>query len=162
MSVQSAPLTALADAAELTLAERRLLAGLMREPDGVAAACVGHGVTVDDLYHHAHRLVWGACWELIGAGCGCDAAAVYALLRATGDLADLPPPAGLWLAELLDEDPTGAWCHYACTLVRRAGLRRGVIRAAAEVMRSAYAGDRDPGNYERQWAALGAGERGTL
>lgn len=136
-------------------AERRLLAGLLREPERVGLACLERGVCGSDLYHHAHRLVWEACWQLIGAGLESGAAAVYVALRAAGHLADLPRPAGLWLAELLDADPTGMWHADAIRRVLRASVRRRVIRRASEVLRDARDGVSPTADYERQLAAMG-------
>lgn len=135
-------------------AERRLLAGLMREPDAVGLACIDARVAESDFYRHSHRLVWRACWALIGAGLESGAAAVFVALRASGHLPDLSRRPGLWLAELLDEDPTGAWCHDAIARIKRAAVRRRVIHAALECVRDAYDGVRDTADYERQLVGM--------
>ena len=133
-----------------TEAERRLLAGLLREPALVGAECVRTGVSGDDLYHHAHRLVWYAAWETVAAGYTASAAGVYLVLAAASDLDELGPQPALWLADLLDADPTGAWCYDACERVKRAAIRRGVMHRAMTMLRDARDGVLATGEYERQ------------
>jgi replicative DNA helicase len=131
--------------------ERVLLAGLFREPDLVTRACIRHGVAEGDLFFHPHRVVWRAVWDLVRAGVVPTLAGVYQLLLCTNDARELCPvnPA-LWLATLFDEDPTGAWCDWACVVVLRESRRRELIRAAQEAMRDAYDGVLATEEYERQ------------
>lgn len=113
-------------------AERVLLAGLMRERELVLRACEYSGVVVGDLYFHAHQLVWGAIWE--GAN---GAAEVYRGLWLDGVLLELGLRPALWLADVLDEDPTGAWCYTACRTIKDTSRRRDVIHKAREAIRDA-------------------------
>ena len=115
-------------------AERRLLAGLFRAPAASADAVFDHGVTEDDLFFHPHRLVWRAWWELVGCGADPTLANAYLALRAAGTLPDLGPNPALWLADLYDADPTGAWCRWACAAVRRAAARRRLAHRATELL----------------------------
>jgi replicative DNA helicase len=121
--------------------ERRLLAGLLREPLLSCESCRRHGVTEGDLYAHAHRLVWDAVWSLIDSGLVPDLVGVYQTLRCRGQLKELDAvnPA-LWLADLYDADPTGAWCEFACRVVKHKAKLREQIHVAKEVMAAAYGG----------------------
>lgn len=132
-------------------AERVLLAGLFREPDLVTRACIRHGVGESDLYFHAHRLVWRTVWDLVEAGVIPDLAGVYQVLICREQDRELNGDrSALWLAELYDADPTGAWCDWACEVVLWCSSRRAVIHRATESLRDAYDGVRATGEYERQ------------
>jgi replicative DNA helicase len=136
-------------------AERRLLAGLLREPLLVTEACIRHGVKEEHLYFHPHRLVWGAAWSLIHSGGVPDLVGVWQTLVCRGQQRELDPRApALWLADLYDEDPTGAWCDWSCELIREAATRRDLIHRANEVLRDAYDRVREPEFYRRQLASL--------
>lgn len=136
-------------------AERRLLAGLMREPVLVGRACEFHGVGEGDLFHHSHRLVWRAARGLAACGFETGPAAVYMVMRASGDLAELPSPAALWLAEVWEEDPTGAWCDRSCGEVKRASVLRALAHRANEILRDVHSPNREPEFYAKLLAAVG-------
>lgn len=124
-------------------AERRLLAGLLREPQLVTEACIRHGVTEGALYFHTHRLVWDAAWSLIDSGAVPDLVGVWQVLVCRGQERELPHPPALWLAELYDADPTGAWCDWACGLILEAAAVRSVIHRATEMLGNPRAWVRD-------------------
>lgn len=131
--------------------ERVLLAGLFRDPALVGAACERHGVAESDLFFYSHRVVWRAVWTLINAGVEPTLATVYQMLLIDGTAKELDRdnPA-LWLAELYDEDPTGAWCDWAARVVLRDSARRASIYRANEMLRDAYDGTKGTDEYARQ------------
>jgi replicative DNA helicase len=134
--------------------ERRLLAGLLREPQLTCESCVRNGVREEDLYLHPHRLVWSAAWGLVESGAVPDLASVWQTLVCRGQQRELDPHApALWLADLYDADPTGAWAEWACHKVKSHAARRDAIHRAREVLRDAYDGVREP-EYYRQFASL--------
>jgi replicative DNA helicase len=135
--------------------ERRLLAALMREPVPASEACVRHRLTAADFYVHAHRLVFDAAWSLVESGGVPDLVSVWQTLVCRRQQRELDPRApALWLADLYDADPTGAWCDWACEVVRWHADRRDAIHRAREVLRDAYDGVREPEFYRRQLASL--------
>ena len=142
------------------LAERRLLAGLMRCPELVCPACLDAGASGESLYFHSHQIVWAAAWDLVGRGCDTGPADVFDAVRAAGLLGELGGANGwagrpaLWLAELWDEDPTGAWCYDSLIRVEDCRVRRDLIHRANEVLRDAYDRVREPEFYRRQLASL--------
>jgi replicative DNA helicase len=112
-------------------AERVVLAGLVREPELNAAA---FGLLADDFYAYPHRLVFAAAadlWTRLEPVGLCE---VYAELRATRQLADLGPRPAAWLAELIEADPTGAYCLRAAEWVRVLALRRAVLGRCRETV----------------------------
>jgi replicative DNA helicase len=122
-------------------AERVLLAGLIREPQLVTEACRHHGVRDGDLYVYAHRLVWDAAWSLIDSGLVPDLVGVYQTLRCRGQLKELPDwNAAVWLWELYETDPTGAWCDWACAEVVAYAQERAEIHSAAAFLQNKLMG----------------------
>lgn len=121
--------------------ERRLLAAFLREPLLSCESCRRWGVTGDDLYIHAHRLVWDAVWSLVDSEVVPDLVGVWQLLRCRNQLAELSAtnPAA-WLAELWEADPTGAWAEWACRVVKHKAKLREQIHKAKEAMAAAYGG----------------------
>ena len=126
-------------------AERALLAGLIREPQLVTEACLHHGVRGTDLYFHAHRLVWDAVWSLVESGAVPDLVSVWQTLVCRRETRELDPvcPA-LWLADLYDEDPTGAWCDWACGEIVQCAQDRAEIHSAMEFLKNKAAGRKVP------------------
>ena len=99
-----------------------------------------HGVTESDLYFHSHRLVWSAAWGLVESGAVPDLVSVWQVLVCRRDTRELGAQPARWLADLYDADPTGAWCDWACQVVKWNSNRRRTIHAAKEAMADAYAG----------------------
>lgn len=98
-----------------------------------------------DLYDHAHRLIWDAVWSLVESGAEPDLATVYQTLRCRNQLRELcPMNAALWLAELYEADPTGAWAEWACRVVKYHANRRALIQRAKMLERDVYAGVLSP------------------
>lgn len=121
----------------------------MREPGLAGEACLVHGVGTGSFFFHAHQVVFHTIWELVGAGCGAGPADVYAVLRDTGEAAELDAHSpALWLADVWEEDPTGAWCDWSCEAVRRCAVLRDAIHRANEVLRDAYDGVRETEWFE--------------
>jgi replicative DNA helicase len=136
-------------------AERIVLAALMREPQLATEACIHHGVTEADLYWYAHRLVWSAAWGLVESGAVPDLVGVWQVLVCRRQTREQDPETpALWLADLYDADPTGAWVDWSCVCVREAATRRDVIHRANELLRDAYDRVREPEFYKRQLAGL--------
>lgn len=129
-------------------AERSVLAGLMRW-DAMPAYLVAKGVTVDDLWDHRHRVVWGVLWELIGCGMERHPADVLIVLRGSGLVVECggTRATACWLADV--------WCEYrgvtesarAVARVLWMAERRADIRRANEVIADAVAGRIGPANY---------------
>ena len=108
-----------------------------------------------DFYIHAHRLVFDAAWSLVESGGVPDLVSVWQTLVCRRQERELDPRSpARWLADLYDADPTGAWCDWACEVVRWHADRRAAIHRAREVLRDAYDGVREPEFYRRQLASL--------
>lgn len=127
------------------LAERRLLAGLLREPQLVTEACIHHGVTVEDFFHSHHRIVWNAAWSLIDSGLVPDLAGVWQTLVCRGEERELDAASpAAWMADLYDEDPTGAWCDWSCVVILELAKERAVIHSAHAMLA-------DPRAWVQNW-----------
>lgn len=132
-----------------TGAERVVLCGAVKAPEDNLPALLAMGVCESAFSDYAHRLVWSACVDLWGRWAEVSPLSVWWHLTKTGGLADLAGDhkpwkyAALWLAELWDEDPTGAWAVPAAGDVLRLAARRGAAHRAMEVVRDAIAGRGD-------------------
>lgn len=115
-------------------AERLVLCGLLWEPGLNGPAVLAAGVTSDDFGVYHHGLVFARAWDLIGCGAAVGPWSVWRYLAETGELCELPDhnPAR-WLADLLEDDPTGAWCGWGLARVKWAARKRAVSHWAARL-----------------------------
>lgn len=113
-------------------AERVVVAGAVREPRLNAA--VFDLLVAEDFYLYPHRLVYGAARRLWKGFAAVGLCEVYADLRARGELADLGAWPALWLADLIEADPTGAYCLRCAEGVRVLSLRRAVLLRCRETV----------------------------
>lgn len=116
-------------------AERVVLAGAMRAAELVLPRLSEMGFTDDAFAVWAHRLVWRACVGLYNAGRDVDGHAVYRRLAMGGELNELGRNAAVWVAEVWDADPTGAWAWGAAKDVLALAEARAEAHRACETIR---------------------------
>ncbi|WP_439631404.1 DnaB-like helicase N-terminal domain-containing protein [Gemmata sp.] len=158
-----------------TRAERVLLAGVLKDADEVVPAVARLGFAPDDLFHHAHRLVYATAVDLWNRNRGCGPADVLLDLRRRDEAADLGPQPALWLADVTLTPPWFGgierwWADgyevpgvslftaapvAAARLVAWLAKRRAAIHAANEILRDAMDGVIGPDEYG--WLAAGEG-----
>ena len=125
---------------------------VVEKPQLVTEACLHHGVTEADLFFYAHQLIWNAAWSLVDSGAVPDLVTVYQTLQCRGELRELDAiNAALWLADLWEADPTGAWCDWSCQLVKHASRQRQMIHKAKEMLSDVYGNRREPEWYAAQF-----------
>jgi replicative DNA helicase len=114
-------------------AERIALAGLLREPHLNRRAFAV--LRPADFYEYPHRILYAVVYDLwVDFAREVSLAAVYAELRARGQLAELGHNPALHLADVWDADPTGWDCLRAARRVRRLARRVRRIVAARETL----------------------------
>jgi len=125
------------------LAERRLIGGLLREPEAVVEVVLWHGITGADLYQSWHQVVWVHLWELIGAGVAVGPAELYLSLCESGAAVlefGGARPVAVWIADVWNADPTGAWSDLSCESIREMARRRAVIHQCRQLISEATSG----------------------
>jgi hypothetical protein len=145
----------------------------MKDADEVVPAVARLGLAADDLFHHAHQLVFTTAVGLWGRNRGCGPADVLTDLRRRDEAADLGPQPGLWLADVTLTLPWFSgierwWADglevpdvslfvaapaAAARLVVWLARRRAAIHAANEILRDALDGVRGPDEYG--WLSAG-------
>jgi hypothetical protein len=140
-------------------AERAVLGAVLRDAERALPLVAGLGLAAGDFYHHVHRLVYAGAADLLATGGPCGVADVYLLLRSRGELAELGPRPGLWLADVWgtrtwEWEGVRPWAYeaWATGTLSRACLVGAVGRVlqlartreqiyhARELLRDAYAG----------------------
>ena len=117
-------------------AERRLLGGILRDPDVFETASMV--IRVDDFYQHAQQRIYAAISDLVAERKPIDLTLLHDSLRRRRELEDTGGAAGL--AELWECEPSGANAEYHAKIIRDAALARRLIHAANEILRDAYGG----------------------
>jgi hypothetical protein len=129
-----------------------LIAGLLREPQLLTEEIIRRDLDIDDLYDGLHRIVYGLIWDLIRSDEYIipSPLTVWELVQCRGMAREFPhgEPA-LWLLDVLNADPTGAWCYNAISLILEMSARREAIRYAAELASDAQDGARQFSNEEK-------------
>lgn len=119
---------------EATRAERALLGGVFRCP-GVLDEVAGR-LHEDHFREVTHRLVWRGVLALYRDGKPVDLVGLAEWLARAGlidQLASTAETAYTWLANLWDEQPTGALVAYHAEIVRDHALLRGLALAGHEI-----------------------------
>jgi replicative DNA helicase len=129
-------------------AERKLLAALLREPALAWKAVEHHGVCREAFFFFHHRTLFGVLEGMRKFRPKFPLADAHEAIVLAGLAGDFPDRLGVWLAELYDDDPTGAWVDHSCLLVRREHARRVAIHRANEVLRDAYDGVHGAEGYD--------------
>jgi hypothetical protein len=126
-------------------AERIVLAGLMRAPEVNAVKLRGR-VWPADFGYQVNGWLFAQCldlWRDVKAT-PLDLGALFGRLATlTGpglSRADFGPRPAVWLWEVYESDPTGAWCGWAAGKVRNLAERRRIIHAARVRIRDAEDG----------------------
>lgn len=114
--------------------ERALLGCLLRHPEKLSD--LRDVLTVDDFYFHCHQRVYSAILCRADSHRPFDLLGVRDELASRGELADVG--GDVYLAELCGDGVYGHEWHAG--RVRDASARRSAIRAAAELIESAYLG----------------------
>jgi replicative DNA helicase len=140
--------------------ERRVLAGMVRDPNMIDDVLADVGLRAEDFRAFHHRLVFEAIVTLSEAGQPVEIGTVAEVLRDRKQIDDLG--GYQYLGQLLEEMPTSAGTVYHARTVRRRAIVRGLNATAQEILANTATGDGDAEQLleeaERQIFALA--ERG--
>ena len=115
-------------------AEQSVIGGVMLSPAALSSV-LERGITHDDFYHPAHRVIFEAMEALERASRPIDMLTVADTVRALGrDIADLE---GM-LADLACRVPTVENIGYYAGIVRDKATRRAMIATAADILAKGY------------------------
>ncbi len=120
-------------------AEQASLGAMLLEREAIAVA-VGI-LKRDDFYREAHRVIYDGIIFLFDKNEPVDLVTISEFLRTRNKLDDIG--GAMYLAEIMAKAPTAAAIEYYAKIVRDRSLQRMLIRAADEIMTSAYQTDRD-------------------
>jgi replicative DNA helicase len=136
-------------------AERIVLSGAMKEPDEVFPVCRRALMGTTDFYHSHHQVCFAALWSMWNANQEVGPFSLYWHLRKSGRLDDLGKRPERWIAEVWQVDPTGWWaCAWAVVKVKELSVRRAIIYQAAELIRDARDGVREPEFYRQSLCGI--------
>lgn len=118
-------------------AERSVLGSMLRDNSRIGD--VVQIVRVDDFYVFAHQRVFAAIIALWDANKPVDLVTVAELLMQRDELKELGEGGrgAVYLAELLDAEPTGANVAYYARIVRDKALLRALVRVAGHIAETA-------------------------
>lgn len=116
-------------------AEKGLLGCVLYAGVEILDELVAIGVTEDDFYVPAHRLIWGAMKDVAGRGKAVDLLTVLSRLKDAGNLERV---GGELMVERMIDAPTPTYYLHYADLVQQKGDRRRIITAAQEAAIAAY------------------------
>ncbi len=116
-------------------AEMAVLGAMMQSGDATGL-CVQH-LDADCFYRPEHRALFTALVEMYDASRAVDWVTLKETLNQRGDLETVG--GGEYLITLVDSVPTVANAEYYARVVKEKALLRGLIQAAAEIIRDAHA-----------------------
>lgn len=131
-------------------AEKGVIGAMLRNPDVIPE--VLDVLTTADFYYHHHSVLFQAMVKLRSERATIDLVSMHTELTRQGVIADIG--GATVLADLWDVDPTGANAAYHAGIVRDMAVRRGLIHAANEILRDAYAGGEAAGEMAARSAKL--------
>ncbi len=120
-------------------AEQASLGAMLLEREAIAVA-VGI-LRRDDFYREAHRVIYDGIIFLFDKNEPVDLVTISEWLRTRNKLDEVG--GAMYLADIMSKAPTAAAIEYYAKIVRDRSLQRMLIRAADEIMTSAYQTDRD-------------------
>ena len=140
--------------------ERAFLGSLLIDRDAIHEALdVVDGE--DDLYRHAHRLIYAAMLSLYGKGQPCDIVTVVAELESTGNLE--AAGGASYLSGLGNATPTAVHVAQYGRIVHRMAVQRRLIGAAGKIAAIGYeGGDRLAEEIERAYLELRQATAGAV
>jgi replicative DNA helicase len=139
-------------------AERCLLGSVLLSPTKLPD--VATAVTPTDFYSEANQAIWAAMLAMDGAGKPLDAMLLARALKQRGQLEMVGGAA--YLAELGITVPVAAHAMHYAGIVRQKARYRGLIHAATDVIRDAYAETGTPEQIaDAAEAAMLAADRAT-
>jgi len=118
-------------------AEMGVLGAMMLSPEAVDL-CVQY-LDADSFYRQEHRAIFKVLAELYEANKPLDMVIVREALRSTGEFEKIGGDD--YLVTLADSVPTVANAEYYAKVVKEKALLRGLLNAAAEIIRDAHALD---------------------
>jgi len=118
-------------------AEMSVLGAMMLSPDAIGL-CVQY-LAADDFYRAEHRVLFRCLVDLYDRNEPIDLVSMKEALGQRGDLEEVGGED--YLVTLADSTPTVANAEYYARVVKEKSLLRGLISAAAEIIRDAHAPD---------------------
>ncbi|OPZ85054.1 MAG: Replicative DNA helicase [bacterium ADurb.Bin429] len=120
-------------------AEQAALGAMMLEQEAISRAV--ELLREEDFYREAHRTIFRGILELFGRNEPVDLITLGEWLRARNELETVGGT--LYLTTIMSQVPTAAGIGHYATIIRARSLQRQLIRAADEIMTSAYQSDKD-------------------
>jgi replicative DNA helicase len=131
-------------------AEESVLGSMMLSGDAIAA--VVEIVKADDFYRSAHQRIYESLLAIYARGEPVDAITTVEELKRRQGLEEVGGP--LYVYNLVEAVPTPASASYYAKIVSEHALLRRLIKAASEIMSTAYAIPEDPRSAADQAESL--------
>jgi replicative DNA helicase len=118
-------------------AEQALLGSICLRPEAIHE--VTDVVREDDFYSEKHRIIWGACLELMQKALPIDLLSLSAKLKDKGQFERIG--AGSYLSELIQLVPSASNVRHYAGIVQKKSMMRRLIEAGEHISQSSFEED---------------------